>query len=234
MLTRMEIESSPNPIALLEVVEQEIAECKDFDDALEIRDVAEILRTYAEKRKLSLDVQNRAAKVRIQAERFIGAALTSFGLRGGNRKSNSDEPRLNLKALGIDRNASSVWRKIAAASEEEFEAYCQATEAAGRAISTKGFLKFLRKKNPKKGKRRGKKHKSSTTATSPSAGKLPQIEDALGHLDIVARMFAEIVERLGEQLKPIERQEIPRFLKEMQAFLQGTDIEPRGVGELSS
>jgi hypothetical protein len=92
----------------------------------------------------------------------------------------------------------------------------------------------LRKKNPKKAKRRGKKRKSSSTATSPRAGKLPQIEDALGHLDIVARMFAEMIDRLGEQLKPIERQEIPRFLKEMQAFLQGADIESRGVGELSN
>jgi hypothetical protein len=47
-------------------------------------------------------------------------------------------------------------------------------------------------------------------------------------------MFAEMIDRLGEQLKPIERQEIPRFLKEMQAFLQGADIESRGVGELSN
>jgi hypothetical protein len=234
MLTLMEIENSPNPIAILEAAERELAEVKDFHAILDIREVAEIIRSHAETRKQSLALQNRAAKVRIQAEREIGRSLLSLKLRGGNRKSDSDRQRLNLKDLGIDRNASSLWQKIAAASDEEFESYCQATEAAGRAISTKGFLRFLRKKNPKKGKRRGKKHKSSTTATSPSAGKLPQIEDALGHLEILTRMFDEIILRFSEQLKPVERRSIPRYLKEMRAFLQGTNSESWADGDPSS
>ena len=49
-----------------------IRECKDIDEAKDIRDKAQALKVYAQQARESLEVQNNIAEIKIRAERRIG------------------------------------------------------------------------------------------------------------------------------------------------------------------
>ena len=52
-----------------------LAEAKDMDDILKVRDISEAARTYAKAAKLGLESQNEAAEIKIRAERKAGDLL---------------------------------------------------------------------------------------------------------------------------------------------------------------
>ena len=101
-----------------------------FEEILEVRDYAETIRQYAENVARCVEMQNQATEVRLRAERAAGLYLRRLHLRGGKRCSNSHAESLNLEKLGIDRNESSRWQKIAQIPEEVFEGYFQSAYAA--------------------------------------------------------------------------------------------------------
>ena len=80
-------------------------------DLKSLRDKAEALRKYIKSAELGLENQNRAAEVKLRAERKAGQALADLGLRGGSRKSPFPKAALkNSASPGTSRSVGSLRR----------------------------------------------------------------------------------------------------------------------------
>ncbi|MBI5798373.1 MAG: hypothetical protein HZB10_00385 [Candidatus Yonathbacteria bacterium] len=80
----------------------------------------EVIRLYAKKAQKGLVIQNRAAEIKLLAERQAGIWIQKEGPKqGGDRKSKSHDRTLNLKNLNISRNESSRWQNVVSMLEGE-------------------------------------------------------------------------------------------------------------------
>jgi len=101
---------------------QALAEAHRVDEVKSIRDKAAGLAEYARQAK-DRDMVTWATEIRVRAERRAGQLLEGTEKsKGGNPNLSSGKDRLpTLKSLGITRNQSSSWQKLAAIPEAEFE-----------------------------------------------------------------------------------------------------------------
>lgn len=109
-----------------------LAECKNTDEAREIRNQAEAMRAYARQAK-NRDLEIDAAEIRMRAERRLGeiikAQKDTVGLAKGGRPyknlTGSDEEPVEasptLAEAGIDKKLSMRAQKLAAVPEDKFE-----------------------------------------------------------------------------------------------------------------
>lgn len=110
-------------IAVLDDCRRAIAEADDLDQLSDLRSRAEAIRVWAKSANESLEVQNRAAELRLLAERKAGKMLSQMGLKGGDRKSNGHDDRLKLSDVGITQNQSKWWQRAATISDQQFTDY---------------------------------------------------------------------------------------------------------------
>lgn len=107
-----------------------IAVCSQVDEAKDIRDKARALEVYA-KQALNTEAERKAGEIRLRAERRAGELLKEMkasGERASSRDNLNQGPKSNgptsgkrLSDLGITRDQSSQWQKLAAIPEPEFE-----------------------------------------------------------------------------------------------------------------
>lgn len=120
-----------------------IAAASTIPEAKHIRDAAEAARTYAKKARLGLDAQNRAAEIKLCAERKCGELLIGMaecGERAGRGKPDTASGLPTLADLGIEEKQSTRWQKIARIPLAEFERYLADGWALGDEITTAGLL----------------------------------------------------------------------------------------------
>ena len=104
---------------------QELELAATVDEVKRIRDQAEALRQYARQQKLSLEMQNRCAEIKLRAERRAGDLLVDMekhppGPSSRDRSHRGTDPP-RLVDLGISKNQSSRWQLISSIPEEQFE-----------------------------------------------------------------------------------------------------------------
>ena len=87
------------------------------------------------------DLRNRAAELKLMAERKMGRLLADRHLRGGDRKSPAASQRPHLKDLGISNNESARWQQEAAVPAAIFAQYCRDMEARGRGPTSRGLAR---------------------------------------------------------------------------------------------
>lgn len=121
-----------------------LSEANTLEEIKDIRDKAEAVRRYAKNVQLGLELQNRAAELKLRAERRAGELLSSLKLRGGDRKSNGHRDRLKLADLGITHNQSKRWQLEAAVPEEQFDRYLEHAHHSGDEISAAALLRLAR------------------------------------------------------------------------------------------
>ena len=121
------------------------------DEAKEIKSRAETLRVYVKQTKQGLEVQNKCAEVRIRAERRIGEMLQETMNnkerqgQGGNRKSKSNDGTLKtLDDLGVKKNESSRYQRIADIPEEAFEEKINEINDKHQELTTALFLSLYK------------------------------------------------------------------------------------------
>ena len=131
-------------LALLGQAGQALAEARSFDEIKEIRDKAEAVRKYAQSASLGLDIQNRAAEVKLRAERQAGKLLSEMTLRGGDRRSKSHNERLKLDDLGISRNQSTRWQMQARVPESVFREHIKLTCDAGKELTSARLIRLAK------------------------------------------------------------------------------------------
>lgn len=136
---------SPQPLAVLDRASRILEEATSVEEIKNLRDTAEAARTYIRAAKLGLHLQNRAAEIKLQAERKAGQLLADMKLRGGDRKSNQRQSRLSLERLGVSRNQSKRWQLIASISDLEFKKFVAAKNALGEELTASGLIEIARK-----------------------------------------------------------------------------------------
>ena len=147
--TRAElIVSEPPPettaLAPLAAVELALANADRVEDVKEIRDKAEAVRTYAERAGLGLERQNAAAEIRLRAERRAGEMLAKMALHGGDRRGDDAGDRVTLGDLGVSKDQSARWQKLARVAAGDFDAHVAAVKKRGEELTTAGLLRLAR------------------------------------------------------------------------------------------
>jgi N6-adenosine-specific RNA methylase IME4 len=121
-----------------------IAECKTIDEIKNIRDKAEAMRAYAKQIKEGLQVQNDLAEIKLRAERRAGEMLkeTNISKNSSNQYmlGRANQPT-TLKTIGITKDQSSNWQKIADIPEEQFEEHIIDVKESNKEVTTAGMLK---------------------------------------------------------------------------------------------
>lgn len=131
-------------LVLLDQAKQALSEARSFDQIKDIRDKAEAVRKYAQSASLGLDIQNRAAEVKLRAERQAGKLLAQLMLRGGDRRSKLYHTRTKLDDLGISRNQSTRWQFQAKVPENVFREYVRDTCDAGKELTSANLMRLAR------------------------------------------------------------------------------------------
>lgn len=118
----------------------ELAE--DVGDVKRVRDQAEAIRAYAKNAGLGLDMQNEAARVKLDAERKAGAILTRTvrdAAAGRPQKASHD---VTLSDLGVTRKQSSRWQQLAAIPDTAWAAFVDEQVAERHELTTVTALRF--------------------------------------------------------------------------------------------
>jgi len=131
-------------LVLLDQAGQALAEAQSFEQIKDIRDKAEAVRKYAQSASLGLGIQNRAAEVKLRAERQAGKLLSQMMLRGGDRRSKIHQERLKLDDLGISRNQSTRWQMQARVPENVFREHIRETCAAGKELTSARLMRLAK------------------------------------------------------------------------------------------
>jgi hypothetical protein len=131
-------------LTALESVFGALAEADSLEEIKAIRDKAEAVRQYAHSARANLSIQNKAAELKLRAERRAGELLQTMGLRGGDRKSSRCHSRPTLAQLGISEHESRRWQKEATVSEPEFCACVEAAENSGWELTSASLLRLAR------------------------------------------------------------------------------------------
>lgn len=143
-------------IEKLSIARNMLAQAKTLDDILNIRDIAEAARVYAQAAKLGLENQNEAAEVKIRAERKAGEMLAKMPKAQGGQpyqeKYSTSNAMVQVEAptlsdLGIERMQSSRWQQIASLPEEVFEEHVAETKADHKELTTASVLKIARQEH---------------------------------------------------------------------------------------
>ncbi len=142
-----------------------IAVCCEIDEIKDLRDKVYALQLYAQQAK-NYEAETRAAEIRIRAERKTGQLLTNEEMaKGGGDATKPKEHRSydtttakTLDEIGISKDQSSRWQKLADVSDKKFEAYLADADKP----STAGAIKLA----PIQPKKRKKVKRPDTSARS--------------------------------------------------------------------
>lgn len=131
----------------IDAARRALMEASTLSDILDIRDKAEAIRSYVKAQKQSLEVQNRAAEIKLMAERKAGELLREMERKGvGRPKKNSlsVEPfseAASLADLGITKTQSWRWQREASLPEKDFIALVAKCNADGEELTQAAVLK---------------------------------------------------------------------------------------------
>lgn len=149
-------------------VERAIASIESVEDIKQVRDKAEAVRKYIASAGLGLEMQNKAAELKLRAERKAGEMLAEMKLHGGDRRSDDSDERTKLTDLGISKDQSSRWQLLARVPGNLFDEFVGQFNPRGIELTTAEALRYAR--SLLRGK--GGKNSSSPPSAPPVANSL--------------------------------------------------------------
>jgi len=144
-------------IAVLQIMEREIAQIGTISEAKEARDKAEALRAYAKSTGQLMVMQNQCAEMRLRLERRTGELLIEFGTKAGNPNLRPETVRAlekDVRDLGVSKDQASKWQRIARIPFEKFEEYLGSMRDSLKEITTAGALRLYHEAAGEREKRR--------------------------------------------------------------------------------
>lgn len=119
------LESAPaGPLDALRSAHSMLESAAGLDEVKAIRDQAESLRTYCQAASMGLAMQNRCARLKLDAERKAGEMLAVMP-----KKANQHVAGTTMVQAGISRNQSSRWQRVASLPEDKYDRWCDETTA---------------------------------------------------------------------------------------------------------
>ena len=133
-------------MVLLDKAEQAIIQAKSIDEIKDIMDKAEVIRLYAKKAQKGLLIQNRAAEIKLMAERQAGVWLKKREKQapGPKDKSNHVTYPPKLSELGVSKHESSRWQAVASLPDKEFKKHVAEVKESNHELTTVGVIKLAR------------------------------------------------------------------------------------------
>lgn len=138
-------------LALYDQMSAAIAQCERVDEIKRIRDKVKAVEAYAVQAR-NYELENKAIKIRLRAERRAGQLLKEMKERGERRASKDGRPKAFpegtlsktiLADVGMSRKQCFAWQKLAEVPEEKFEARLNA--ASWHKPSTRELIADLEK-----------------------------------------------------------------------------------------
>lgn len=120
-----------------------LAEAHRIDEVKDIRDKAEAMAAYARQAK-DIELIRMATEIKVRAERKCGEMLkqtAANGDRATGRPEKVSQPT-TLSDLGLTRDESSRYQKLAAMPEEHFETAIATAQATSGQVSTAYMLRM--------------------------------------------------------------------------------------------
>lgn len=142
-------DEAADSLVLIDKARAALAQAQTLSDIGAVREIAERARRYASAAKLGREAENHAARLRIEAERRAGQLLAESPKRDGGdamraRSGHPTEAPPKLSDLGISKQQSSDWQRIARVPEAVFEAHVHETTHAGKPLTTEGVVQVAR------------------------------------------------------------------------------------------
>ncbi|TWT55706.1 hypothetical protein [Allorhodopirellula solitaria] len=245
------VAENSHEIAALDDCRRAIAEAENLDELSDLRSRAEAIRVWAKSAQESLDVQNRAAELRLLAERKAGKMLAQMQLKGGDRKSNGHDDRLKLSDLGITQNQSKRWQRSATITDQQFADYVKRSCQLGEEITAAGLLRLA---PPRPSKQPPTTTNTTTTTTSrplkyadpdivaPRHFDIPQtkseaanngspptehLQEVSNHINLLQQVLTPYANGESSGLSKGEKRAVLYLLSEVQMLLQ-TDTNTPG------
>ena len=130
--------------------ERALAEAQSLADVVEIRDQAEAIRLLMARQRRGLDWQNRAAEIKIRAERKAGEMLAEVPRTPHEQKnpvSRHDDAipgyRSTIAEVGIPEATARRWQEVASIPDDKFEEHIAETKLDGE-LTTAGLLRSIK------------------------------------------------------------------------------------------
>ena len=147
--------TEPRELVLLSKAEKVLTEANTVDEVRDLRDKAVAVKAYAKKAKIGHRIVVEAAAIKLRAERRLGQMLQTIELADaapgnqytGPKAPTSDEPRIYLRDLGINKSDSSRIQRIAALPQEVFDRYLTDNIQADREPTMAGVLRLTAQSN---------------------------------------------------------------------------------------
>jgi hypothetical protein len=141
-----------NRLVRYDAAKRAIAEYRTVDEVKDFRDKALAIEAYA-KQANDFDLEYDAAVARVRAERKCGELLAETEkakagrppINRSNQTTNLESPK-TLAEMGVTKDQSSKWQKLAAIPEKEFEA---AVSIPGSKPSTNHLIKTETEHKPR-------------------------------------------------------------------------------------
>ena len=146
-----------------EAARQALAEAQRVDEVKDIRDKAEAMAAYARQAK-DTELIQYATEIKVRAERRCGEMLrtaAASGQRSTGGKPSKATTVSTLTDLGLTRDESSRYQKLAAMPEKHFEAAVATAKAAAGEVTT---ARMLREAKKVEGESAGRKPAARRTA----------------------------------------------------------------------
>lgn len=121
----------------------------EIDEVKDIRDKAEAIAAYARQANDTKLVE-WATEIKVRAERKAGQMLSEMNLNRGSMGSGSNQHEVRshdvtapkLSELGITKNQSSRWQKLAAVPDDQFEHAVEAAKEVAGEVTTAAMLRI--------------------------------------------------------------------------------------------
>jgi 16S rRNA G966 N2-methylase RsmD len=142
MMNEFEIvESEPTNAVLVKIsaAERMLSEVRTLQDAVFGANYAEAVRAVAKCVGAAIPIINQAIAAKLGFERKAGEMLAKMDkAKGGGQRTASNA----LGVLGISWTQSSRWQRAASVPEAQFQEYIEASNRAGREITSAGLYKL--------------------------------------------------------------------------------------------
>jgi hypothetical protein len=130
--------------SLLETARQQLAQARDMDTVLNIRDQAAAIAHYMKVHAEGMHAQNAAAELKLRAERRLGELLADTVVPRGNHAQGVNGSSSSLPE-SVSKGQSHRWQQLARIPAATFEQHVSTTLASDKELTTAGALKLASK-----------------------------------------------------------------------------------------